>query len=109
MGGWPDDVWASSAIPFGSAYAQPKELSKEGIKKVVEDWASAAKRAIAAGFDVIEIHSAHGFLLHGFMSPVSNKRTDEYGGSFENRIRLVVEVVDAIRAAIPESTPLFVR
>jgi 2,4-dienoyl-CoA reductase-like NADH-dependent reductase (Old Yellow Enzyme family) len=84
-------------------------LTKEGIKKVIEDWISAAKRAITAGFDVIEIHGAHGFLLHGFMSPVSNRRTDEYGGSFENRIRLLVEVVDAIRATIPDSTPLFVR
>jgi 2,4-dienoyl-CoA reductase-like NADH-dependent reductase (Old Yellow Enzyme family) len=109
VGGWPDDVWASSAIPFDSSHAQPKELTKEGIKKVIEDWISAAKRAITAGFDVIEIHGAHGFLLHGFMSPVSNKRTDEYGGGFENRIRLLVEVVDAIRAAIPDSTPLFVR
>ncbi|KAJ2914556.1 hypothetical protein MD484_g5862, partial [Candolleomyces efflorescens] len=107
--GWPDDVWGPSAIPFHSSYAQPKELTKEGIKKVVEDWASAARRSIEAGFDVIEIHGAHGYLLHEFMSPVSNKRTDEYGGSFENRIRLVVEVVDAVRAAIPESTPLFVR
>ncbi|KAJ2934149.1 hypothetical protein H1R20_g2902, partial [Candolleomyces eurysporus] len=109
VGGWPDDVWAPSAIPFESSYPQPKELTKAGIKKVVEDWASAAKRAITAGFDVIEVHAAHGFLLHEFLSPVSNKRTDEYGGNFENRIRLVVEVVDAVRASIPESTPLFVR
>ena len=67
------------------------------------------KRAVKAGFDVIEIHNAHGYLLHNFISPVSNKRTDRYGGSFENRIRLTLEVVDAMRAAIPEDMPLFLR
>ena len=107
--GWPDDVWAPSAIPFHSSYAQPKELTKEGIKKIIEDWASAAKRSIEAGFDVIEIHSAHGYLLHEFLSPVSNKRTDEYGGSFENRIRLTLEIVDSVRAVIPPTMPLFLR
>ncbi|KAG2008345.1 NADH:flavin oxidoreductase/NADH oxidase [Coprinopsis cinerea AmutBmut pab1-1] len=107
--GWPDDVWGPSEIPFHPAFAKPKALTREGIKKIVEDWASAAKRAVQAGFDVIEIHSAHGYLLHEFLSPVSNKRTDEYGGSFENRTRLLVEVVDAVRAVIPETMPLFVR
>lgn len=72
-------------------------------------FAAAAKRAIAAGIDVIEIHNAHGYLLHSFLSPVSNKRTDAYGGSFDNRVRLTLEVVDAIRAVIPATTPLFLR
>ena len=107
--GWPDDVWGPSTIPFARSYAAPKELTKEGIKRVVKAFADAARRATAAGFDVIEIHNAHGYLLHSFLSPVSNKRTDEYGGSFENRTRLTLEVVDAVRAAIPASTPLFLR
>jgi 2,4-dienoyl-CoA reductase-like NADH-dependent reductase (Old Yellow Enzyme family) len=108
-GGWPDNVWGPSTVPFQSTYPQPKELTQEGIKNVVNAFAEAAKRAVAVGFDVIEIHSAHGYLLSSFLSPTSNKRTDKYGGSFENRIRLTVEVVDAVRAAIPKATPLFVR
>lgn len=107
--GWPDDVWGPSTTPFAKSYAAPKELTKEGIKRVVKAFADAARRSIAAGFDVIEIHNAHGYLLQSFLSPVSNKRTDEYGGSFENRTRLTLEVVDAVRAAIPASTPLFLR
>ncbi|KAI0628615.1 hypothetical protein C8Q77DRAFT_358106 [Trametes polyzona] len=87
----------------------PNALTVEGIKEVVDQWAAAAKRAVDAGIDVIEIHAAHGFLLHEFLSPISNKRTDEYGGSFENRVRIVVEVVDAIRRVIPEDMPLFLR
>ncbi|KIK52102.1 hypothetical protein GYMLUDRAFT_180631, partial [Collybiopsis luxurians FD-317 M1] len=98
-----------SAIPYAEINQVPKELSLSEIKDNVVAWAAAAKRAVRAGFDVIEIHNAHGFLLHSFNSPVSNKRTDEYGGSFENRIRISVEVVDAIRAVIPEGMPLFVR
>ncbi|KAJ3509705.1 hypothetical protein NLJ89_g5070 [Agrocybe chaxingu] len=108
-GGWPDDVWGPSTVPFHETYPKPKELTKEGIKRVVQAFADAAKRAVAAGFDVIEIHNAHGYLLSSFVSPTSNKRTDEYGGSFENRIRLTLEVVDAVRAVIPETTPLFLR
>ncbi|KAH9888030.1 hypothetical protein C8Q73DRAFT_767614 [Cubamyces lactineus] len=87
----------------------PKALSKEEIQEVVAKWKAAAKRAVDAGVDAIEIHAAHGFLLHEFLSPVSNKRTDEYGGSFENRARIVIEVVDAIREVIPETMPLFLR
>jgi 2,4-dienoyl-CoA reductase-like NADH-dependent reductase (Old Yellow Enzyme family) len=108
-GGWPDNVLAPSAVPFISTDPQPKELTLEGIENIVNAFAEAAKRAVAVGFDVVEIHSAHGYLLSSFLSPTSNKRTDKYGGSFENRIRLTVEVVDAIRAAIPKDTPLFVR
>lgn len=79
------------------------------IEEYKTAFVAAAKRAISAGVDVIEIHNAHGYLLHSFLSPVSNKRTDSYGGSFENRTRLTLEIVDAVRAAIPESMPLFLR
>ena len=109
VGGWPNDVWAPSAISYHESFPRPKELTKQGIKRVVAAFASAAKRAVKAGFDIIEIHNAHGYLLHEFLSPVSNKRSDEYGGSFENRTRLTVEVVDAIRGVIPEDMPLFLR
>ena len=85
------------------------ELTLEGIQQIISAFADAAKRAVTAGFDVIEIQDAHGNLLHSFISPVSNKRTDQYGGSFENRTRLTLEVVDAVRAAIPEDMPLFLR
>ena len=107
--GWPDNVWAPSAIPFSESSPQPRELSLEGIQQIVSAFADGAKRAVAAGFDVIEIHNAHGYLLHSFLSPLTNKRTDQYGGSFDNRIRLTVEVVDAVRAVIPEDMPLFLR
>lgn len=109
VNGWPNNVWGPSTIPFDESNAVPKELSKEGIKRVVQTFVDAAKRAVMAGIDVIEIHNAHGYLLHSFLSPVSNKRMDEYGGSFENRIRLTLEVIDAVRAAIPEDMPLFLR
>ncbi|KZT65810.1 FMN-linked oxidoreductase [Daedalea quercina L-15889] len=107
--GWPDDVWAASAIRFSDTFPQPKELTLEGIKRIKHAFVDAARRALRAGFDVIEIHNAHGYLLHGFVSPVSNKRTDEYGGSFENRTRLTLEIVDAVRAVIPPDMPLFLR
>lgn len=109
VNGWPDDVWAPSAIPYADAYPKPKELTKDGIQEIKQAFVAAAKRAIQAGFDVIEIHNAHGYLLHNFVSPVSNQRTDEYGGSFENRTRLSLEIVEAVRATIPKDTPLFVR
>ncbi|KAG6819981.1 hypothetical protein H0H93_006811 [Arthromyces matolae] len=110
VGGWPDNVWGPSDIPFLDGwYPNPKALTKQGIERVVDAFVAAAKRALKAGFDVIEIHNAHGYLLHSFLSPISNKRTDEYGGSFENRIRLTLEVVDAIRGVIPENMPLFLR
>src|ERR1035441_5165218 len=84
-------------------------MSRDDIDRVVDDFASAARRALAVGFDLIEIHAAHGYLLHSFYSPLSNNRTDEYGGSFPNRIRLLLEVVDAVRREWPPSKPLFVR
>ena len=107
--GWPDNVWGPSAVGYEPSDPQPRELTLEGIQQVISAFVDAAKRAVTAGFDVIEIHNAHGFLLHNFISPVSNKRTDQYGGSFENRIRLTLEVVDAVRAAIPDDMPLFLR
>ncbi|KAI0653572.1 FMN-linked oxidoreductase [Cubamyces menziesii] len=107
--GWPDDVWGPSAIPYNDKFPQPKELTKEGIKRIVKAYVDAARRSLRAGFDVIEIHGAHGFLITSFLSPTSNKRTDEYGGSFENRIRLAVEIVDAVRGVIPPTMPLFFR
>lgn len=109
FGGWPDNVWGPSTLPHDKDYPIPKELTIEGIQGVIKDFADAAKRSVEAGFDVIELHGAHGFLLHQFLSPLSNKRTDSYGGSFENRIRISVEVIDAIRAVIPEGMPLLYR
>jgi 2,4-dienoyl-CoA reductase-like NADH-dependent reductase (Old Yellow Enzyme family) len=100
---------APSAIPFNESEEAPLELDKAGIEKIKADFKAAAQRAIAAGFKVIELHGAHGYLLHEFLSPVSNKRTDEYGGSFENRIRLTLEVVAAVREVWPVENPLFVR
>jgi 2,4-dienoyl-CoA reductase-like NADH-dependent reductase (Old Yellow Enzyme family) len=108
-GGWPDNVLGPSAVPFNENFPVPKELSIAQIKEVVVAFAEAAKRALKAGVDIIEIHNAHGYLLHSFISPQSNKRTDEYGGSFENRIRLTLEVVDTIRDIIPSDMPLFLR
>ncbi|QIX02310.1 hypothetical protein AMS68_007827 [Peltaster fructicola] len=107
--GWPDDVWAPSAIAWNEHHAQPKAMTLEDIETFKKDWAAAVKRAIKAGFDAIEIHNAHGYLLHSFISPVSNQRTDQYGGSFENRTRLTLEVVKMTREIIPKDMPLFLR
>ncbi|KAF8633175.1 hypothetical protein AX17_004676 [Amanita inopinata Kibby_2008] len=109
VGGWPDNVWAPSPIKYHDKYTMPKELTREGIERVKQAFMDAAKRAVKAGFDAIEIHNAHGYLLHEFLSPVSNKRTDAYGGSFENRTRLTLEIVQGIRAVIPDSMPLLLR
>lgn len=109
VGGWTDNVVAPSAIAWNEIHASPRALSVSEIQELVKAFAAGAKRAVEAGFDVVEIHNAHGYLLHQFLSPYSNKRTDHYGGSFENRVRLTLEVVDAIRAAIPETMPLFLR
>jgi 2,4-dienoyl-CoA reductase-like NADH-dependent reductase (Old Yellow Enzyme family) len=105
-GGW--QSVSSSATAF-EGYPVPHELTTDEITSLVSDFASAAKRAVAVGFDVIEIHAAHGYLLHQFYSPIMNQRTDEYGGSFDNRIRFLLEVTTAVRAVIGEMTPLFVR
>lgn len=107
-GGWPD-VLAPSAEPFADNYPMPQALTPAGIARVTTAFADAARRALAAGFRVVELHAAHGYLLHEFLSPLSNRRDDDYGGSFENRTRLVREVVTAIRGVWPESLPLFVR
>ncbi|KAI6011495.1 hypothetical protein BKA83DRAFT_4573526 [Pisolithus microcarpus] len=109
VGGWPDNVWGPSTLPWNEIFPSPKEMSKEQIKKVVVAFAETAKRALKVGVDVIEVHGAHGYLLFSFLSPYSNKRTDEYGGSFENRIRFSLEVVDAVRNVIPNDMPLFFR
>jgi 2,4-dienoyl-CoA reductase-like NADH-dependent reductase (Old Yellow Enzyme family) len=106
-GGW--QPVAPSAVAFAPDYAVPLALDLKGIADVVKAFALAARRALAAGFDFIEIHGAHGYLLHQFLSPLANQRTDAYGGSFENRTRLALEVVDAVRAEWPGHLPLFVR
>ena len=105
-GGW--QSVSSSAIAF-HGYPEPRALTVDEIHQLTHDFAAAAKRAVDVGFDVIEIHAAHGYLLHQFYSPLANTRTDEYGGSFENRVRFLLETAMAVRAAIPASTPLFVR
>jgi 2,4-dienoyl-CoA reductase-like NADH-dependent reductase (Old Yellow Enzyme family) len=107
-GGW-SGVVAPTAIRFKGDYPLPRALGEPEIAGVAEAFAAAARRALAAGYRVIEIHAAHGYLLHEFLSPLSNHRTDRYGGSFENRTRLVRAVVDAVRGAWPEGLPLFVR
>jgi 2,4-dienoyl-CoA reductase-like NADH-dependent reductase (Old Yellow Enzyme family) len=106
-GGW--QPVAPSALAFSPSYAVPQALDQAGIDAVIKAFRQAASRALAAGFDFVEIHAAHGYLLHQFLSPLANQRTDAYGGSFENRTRLVLEVVDAVRGVWPDDLPLFVR
>jgi 2,4-dienoyl-CoA reductase-like NADH-dependent reductase (Old Yellow Enzyme family) len=106
-GAW--DPVAPSAIAFDEDYPMPRALAFAEIDTVVASFAQAAERALAAGFQVIEIHAAHGYLLHEFLSPLSNQRNDEYGGSFENRVRLVVRVAEAVRRVWPANQPLFCR
>ena len=106
-GGW--IPVAPSPIPFSPKYAVPRELDQAGINAVVAAFAEAASRGLAAGFDLVEIHAAHGYLFHEFLSPLSNRRTDAYGGSFENRTRLLLEVVDAVREVWPDHLPVSVR
>jgi 2,4-dienoyl-CoA reductase-like NADH-dependent reductase (Old Yellow Enzyme family) len=108
QGGWLPVV-APSAVPFRDDWIVPHALDQAEIARIVAAFASAARRSIDAGFRVIEIHAAHGYLLHEFLSPLSNMRDDEYGGSFENRTRALREVVSAVRAVLPEAVPLFVR
>ncbi|MBJ7433316.1 MAG: NADH:flavin oxidoreductase/NADH oxidase [Microbacteriaceae bacterium] len=106
QGGW--RTVAPSAKAFGD-YDVPVELDAAGVDTIVDDWVHAARHAISAGFDLVEIHAAHGYLLHQFLSPLANERTDEYGGSLENRARLLRRVVQAVRAEIGDAVPLFVR
>ncbi|MEU3242165.1 NADH:flavin oxidoreductase/NADH oxidase [Streptomyces sp. NPDC006875] len=100
---------APSAIPFTEGSTTPTELTVEQIRELVEQFADAARRALRAGFQVVEIHGAHGYLIHQFLSPFSNHRTDAYGGSFEGRSRFALEVVEAVRAVWPEHLPVFFR
>jgi 2,4-dienoyl-CoA reductase-like NADH-dependent reductase (Old Yellow Enzyme family) len=106
-GGWP--VVAPSAVPFDADWAVPEELTVEAIHRVQHAFRAAAARAAAAGFQVLELHGAHGYLTHSFLSPLSNRRTDRYGGAFENRARFPLETVRLIREVWPEDKPLFVR
>jgi 2,4-dienoyl-CoA reductase-like NADH-dependent reductase (Old Yellow Enzyme family) len=106
-GGW--DTVAPSAVGYHSNEKPPIALDKTGIQKVISDFKSATERALKAGFKVVEIHAAHGYLLHQFLSPLSNFRTDEYGGSFENRISLLLEVLEAVQSEWPSDLPIFIR
>jgi 2,4-dienoyl-CoA reductase-like NADH-dependent reductase (Old Yellow Enzyme family) len=108
QGGWHPTL-APSAIAFDDGYRTPKAMTEADIDSVVAAFASAAERALRAGFQLLEVHAAHGYLLHQFLSPLSNHRQDEYGGSFENRIRLVRRVISTIRSVIPEQVPLLLR
>jgi 2,4-dienoyl-CoA reductase-like NADH-dependent reductase (Old Yellow Enzyme family) len=107
QGGW--EALAPSAERFTSNYPLPKELTQQEIRDIVHSFQQATRRALQAGFQVIEIHGAHGYLLHEFLSPLSNHRTDDYGGPLSNRVRFLYEVVDAVREVLPQELPLFVR
>ena len=106
-GGW--QTIAPSAIKFVDGYPQPREMMVEDIDRVQDEFAVAAKRSVEAGFQVIEVHAAHGYLLHEFLSPLSNKRSDEYGETLENRMRFPLAVVKSVREAVPAGMPVFVR
>ena len=106
-GGWTPQ--APSALSFGEGYRTPEALDAAGIQEIVRHFAASTRRALEAGFQAVEIHAAHGYLLHQFLSPLANRRDDAYGGSFENRTRLVRDVVGAVRAEWPEALPLLIR
>ena len=106
-GGW--ETVAPSAIAFNENYPQPREMNSHDIEQATNDFVAAAKRSVEAGFEVIEIHAAHGYLFHEFFSPLSNKRADEYGGNLENRMRFPLEVSRRVRDVVPENLPVFVR
>ncbi|KAE8422016.1 hypothetical protein BDV36DRAFT_246474 [Aspergillus pseudocaelatus] len=108
-GGWPENVKGPSDIPFADSFPKPKAMTKADIEEFKNAWVAACKRAIAAGADFIEIHNAHGYLLSSFLSPAANNRDDEYGGSFENRIRLPLEIAQLTRDAVGPDVPVFLR
>jgi 2,4-dienoyl-CoA reductase-like NADH-dependent reductase (Old Yellow Enzyme family) len=105
--GWP--VVGASALPFAEGHPVPTALDEAGLSGLIAAFAASAKRAVAAGFRAVEVHAAHGYLLHQFLSPLSNQRTDRWGGDFAGRTRLTREVVSAVRAAVPDSMPVLVR
>ncbi|EXJ61589.1 oxidoreductase [Cladophialophora yegresii CBS 114405] len=119
VGGWQEDVvgpsggpensWDGKGLAEDGGFWPPRQLTVQEIKETVDAFAQAARRSVEAGIDVIEIHAAHGYLIHQFLSPVTNRRTDQYGGSFEYRTRLLVEIVQAVRKQIPQGMPLFLR
>jgi 2,4-dienoyl-CoA reductase-like NADH-dependent reductase (Old Yellow Enzyme family) len=107
-----EDPWqavAPSAIPFAPGWHVPQALDESGIQRIISAFANAAQRAVRAGFDFIEVHGAHGYLLHEFLSPLSNRRTDHWGGSLDNRMRLIIAVTKAVRAAVPQSVMVGTR
>ena len=106
-GGWQTE--APSAIPFQPADTVPEPLTIPAIRRITQSFVNATKRALLAGFDIVELHAAHGYLMHEFLSPLANQRSDEYGGSFENRTRFLLDTATAVRAVWPEDLPLFVR
>jgi len=106
-GNW--EVIGPSAIPYGEGCHVPREATRADLDRVVADFVAAARRGVEAGFDLIEVHAAHGYLLSSFLSPVSNRRTDEHGGCLANRLRFPLEVFDAVRAEVPASIPVTVR
>lgn len=106
-GGW--KTWAPSAIPFAPDHEPPHEMTIGDIRKLTDDFVASAQRAVRAGFQIIELHGAHGYLLHEFMSPLSNRRTDDYGGTEENRFRLLIEIARAVKAAVPADIILGAR
>jgi 2,4-dienoyl-CoA reductase-like NADH-dependent reductase (Old Yellow Enzyme family) len=106
-GGW--QAIAPSPIPFGEGFPAPMEMDEKTVGQTVSLFSASARRAREAGFDIIELHGAHGYLISSFLSPITNRRSDRYGGSFENRIRFLLEVVDAVRSEWPDDKPLFVR
>ncbi|KAL4922309.1 hypothetical protein BDW62DRAFT_172253 [Aspergillus aurantiobrunneus] len=109
VGGWPNRVKGPSDVPFTERFPVPKQMTKQDIEDLKVAWVAAVKRAVCAGADFIEIHNAHGYLLMSFLSPAVNTRNDEYGGSFENRIRLSLEIAKLTREAVPDHLPVFLR
>ncbi|KAL4804482.1 hypothetical protein BDV18DRAFT_31781 [Aspergillus unguis] len=109
VGGWPDRVKGPADVPFAERFPTPKQMTKKDIEDLKVAWVAAVKRAVKAGADFVEIHNAHGYLLMSFLSPAVNTRTDEYGGSFENRIRLSLEIAKLTREAVPDHMPVFLR